>query len=160
MSFFTGFWPSTSPSATATRAWPRGSAGWIRSHARSLPLMALNTRRRIALALALACGAADLAVKAAVGGGLRHERGPLVALISLAVAVALPAVVPRLPSTAAAVAAGIGSGGAVGNGLSALAWPGGVPDPLVLSRGGTFLAFNLADVFALAGAVLLLIAAA
>ena len=80
--------------------------------------MALNTRRRIALALALACGAADLAVKAAVGGGLRHERGPLVALISLAVAVALPAVVPRLPSTAAAVAAGIGSGGAVGNGLS------------------------------------------
>jgi lipoprotein signal peptidase len=58
------------------------------------------------------------------------------------------------------VAAGVGAGGAVGNALSALVFSGGVPDPLLLTRGGSYLAFNLADVLALCSAVGLLSAAA
>jgi lipoprotein signal peptidase len=52
--------------------------------------------------------------------------------------------------------AGIAAGGALGNLVSALAWRAGVPDPLVLRD----VAFNLADLFVLAGDALLLASAA
>ena len=72
------------------------------------------------------------------------------------VAVGLVAVVPRIRSLPVVLGAGIAAGGALGNLVSALTWGAGVPDPLVL---GT-IAFNLADVFVLAGDALLLTSAA
>ena len=46
---------------------------------------------------------------------------------------ALVLLVPRLPSNAAAVGAGVACGGALGNLVSLLAWSQGVPDPFVVS---------------------------
>ena len=48
-------------------------------------------------------------------------------------------------------AGGVLVGGAIANVLSLALWPAGVPDPLVLG----VVAFNPADVFALAGGLLL-----
>ena len=64
--------------------------------------------------------------------------------------------VPRLPSTAAAVGAGVACGGALGNLVSLLAWTQGVPDPFVIAGATHGLAFNLADLFAVSGDALLL----
>ncbi len=71
------------------------------------------------------------------------------------VAIALLALVPQIPSLTVALGAGVAAGGAVGNLVSALVWSAGVPDPLVGGR----VAFNLADVFLLAGDALLLCSA-
>ncbi len=76
-----------------------------------------------------------------------------------AAVVALVVLVPRLPSDAASVGAGIAAGGALGNLVSLLSSSDGVPDPLVVTHSGLVVAFNLADVFALAGDALLLSAA-
>ena len=73
-----------------------------------------------------------------------------------AVIVALVLLVPRVPSTAAALGAGIACGGALGNLVSLLAWSQGVPDPLVVTGASHGLAFNLADLFAVVGDALLL----
>ena len=73
-----------------------------------------------------------------------------------ALIVALVLLVPRLPSNAAAVGAGIACGGALGNLVSLLAWREGVPDPLVFVGATSGVAFNLADVFAVCGDALLL----
>jgi lipoprotein signal peptidase len=69
---------------------------------------------------------------------------------------ALVVLVPRVPSNAAAVGAGIACGGALGNLVSLLAWSQGVPDPIVVSGALHGVAFNLADLFALTGDVLLI----
>jgi lipoprotein signal peptidase len=71
----------------------------------------------------------------------------------------LVVLVPRISSNAAAIGAGIACGGALGNLVSVLARSQGVPDPLVLAGETQGLAFNLADLFALSGDVLLLSAA-
>ena len=68
----------------------------------------------------------------------------------------LVVLVPRLPSTAAAVGAGVACGGALGNLVSLLAWSQGVPDPFVVAGATHGLAFNLADLFAVSGDALLL----
>lgn len=88
-----------------------------------------------------------------------HERSPLAVLLIAIVVLGLVSLVPRVPSQAAAVGAGIAAGGAIANLVSALAWQGGVPDPLVLGGVGGGVAFNLADVFALSGDAVLLTAA-
>jgi lipoprotein signal peptidase len=72
-----------------------------------------------------------------------------------ALIVALVQLVPRLPSNVAAVGAGIACGGALGNLVSLLAWTDGVPDPFVVVGATHGVAFNLADVFAVCGDVLL-----
>ncbi len=69
---------------------------------------------------------------------------------------ALVVLVPRLPSNVAAVGAGVACGGALGNLVSLLAWTQGVPDPFVVVGATYGLAFNLADLFAVAGDSLLL----
>ena len=76
-----------------------------------------------------------------------------------ALVAALVVLVPRISSNAAAIGAGIACGGALGNLVSLLAWSQGVPDPLVLEGDAQGLAFNLADLFALSGDLLLLSAA-
>ena len=72
---------------------------------------------------------------------------------------ALVVLVPRISSNAAAIGAGIACGGALGNLVSVFAWSQGVPDPLVVAGDTHGLAFNLADLFALSGDVLLISAA-
>jgi lipoprotein signal peptidase len=110
---------------------------------------------------ALAGGAAAAAAAVAVGHelaavtSLHHPRSAVAVVLMALVAAALVWIVPRLPSAAAALGAGVGAGGSLANLAGALAWSEGVPDPLVL--GGA--AFNLADVFLLAGDALMLAAA-
>jgi lipoprotein signal peptidase len=86
---------------------------------------------------------------------LFHPRPALYVAIVLGIASALAWLVSRVGSRPLSVAAGIAVGGAVGNGISALAWRGGVPDPLV--AGG--FAFNLADLAALLGVASLVVVA-
>jgi lipoprotein signal peptidase len=108
---------------------------------------------------ALACMSVDLMHKTAVPAELYHARSPFVAVFLGALVVALMIVVPRLPSNAAALGGGIVCGGALGNLVSIFAWSQGVPDPLMIVTNTHVLAFNLADVFAVIGDVLLLSAA-
>jgi lipoprotein signal peptidase len=89
-----------------------------------------------------------------------HDRTPFAAFVMVAIVAGLVLLVPRIPSNAAALGAGIACGGALGNFFSLLAWSQGVPDPLVLAGATHGVAFNLADVFALGGDALLLSAAA
>jgi hypothetical protein len=109
------------------------------------------TRRALLLGtVALAAAAVDLAVKGLVPAPLYHERSApyvLVAACSLPWAAALLATGSRL----VAAAGGVLLGGAVANLASLALWPAGVPDPLVAGQ----VAFNPADVFALAGGLVL-----
>jgi lipoprotein signal peptidase len=116
-------------------------------------------RQAIVAVTAVVFATIDLAYKASVPAELYHARTPFVALLLGALVAALVVVVPRLPSNAAALGAGIVCGGALGNLVSILAWSQGVPDPLMIVGETHVLAFNLADVFAVVGDVLLLSAA-
>ena len=118
-------------------------------------------RRRRILLLTTACVVAgvDLGHKASVTTPYHHLRSLGVVALAAGVIVALATLVPRLPSAAASVGAGLAAGGALGNLVSILAWSEGVPDPLVLAGARYGVAFNLADVFALVGDALLLAAA-
>jgi lipoprotein signal peptidase len=119
----------------------------------------IRRRRMLLVATAVLVAAADLAYKASVDAPYHHLRSTAVVGIAAVVIVALIALVPRLPSRAAAVGAGLAAGGALGNLVSVLAWSEGVPDPLVVAGARYGVAFNLADVFALGGDALLLSAA-
>ena len=118
--------------------------------------MKVQSRRALLLAAALTCAAIDLLHKALTHAEFHHARTPYITLVMAALIAALVALVPRLPSTAAALGAGVACGGALGNLVSLLAWPQGVPDPLVLVGATHGLAFNLADLFAVFGDTLLL----
>jgi lipoprotein signal peptidase len=98
----------------------------------------------------------DLVHKALARAEFHHPRAVYMTLVIAALITALVVFVPRLPSTAAALGAGVACGGALGNLVSLLAWQQGVPDPLVLAGSTHGLAFNLADLFAVAGDALLL----
>jgi uncharacterized membrane protein YkvI len=103
-----------------------------------------------------ALAAADLAVKSAVSTPPWdfHQRSQAWVALSLALLVAA-LLLTRLPSRAVAIAAGVMSGGVLGNLISAR-WHGNrVPNPLVIGDAAGGIAFNLADVFALVGIVLL-----
>ncbi len=113
-------------------------------------------RRTLLVCIAVSFAAIDLAHKSFVPAQFHHARAPFVALIMAAVIAALIVLVPRVPSNAATCGAGIACGGALGNLVSLLAWSQGVPDPLVVSGTPYGVAFNLADLFAITGDVLLL----
>ena len=81
-----------------------------------------------------------------------HPRGLGYVAVALALCAAIFAFVPRVPSRVLAIAGGIAAAGALGNLVSALAWRNGVPNPIV----GGNIAFNLADVWTLAGALALI----
>jgi lipoprotein signal peptidase len=116
-------------------------------------------RQAIVALTAVVFATVDLVHKAIVPAELHHARTPYVALMLGLLVAALIAVVPRLPSNAAALGAGIVCGGALGNLFSILAWSQGVPDPLMIVSDTHVFAFNLADIFAVVGDVLLLSAA-
>jgi lipoprotein signal peptidase len=119
----------------------------------------MRFRQALLVLTAVVCMTIDLVYKTAVTAELYHARSPFIALLLGALVAALIVVVPRLPSNAAAVGAGIVCGGALGNLVSIFAWAQGVPDPLMIVGDTHVLAFNLADVFAVTGDVLLLSAA-
>ena len=118
--------------------------------------MNVQSRRALLVAAALTCAAVDLMHKALTPAEFHHARTPYMTLVMAALIVALAVLVPRLPSTAAALGAGVACGGALGNLVSLLAWQQGVPDPFVLVGATHGLAFNLADLFAVCGDALLL----
>jgi len=91
----------------------------------------------------------DLAVKATVATPPwdYHQRSGAWVVLSVAVLFGSVGLV-FVPSAAVAVAAGVMSGGVIGNLVSARLDGGRVPNPLTV---GNALAFNLADVFFLVG---------
>jgi lipoprotein signal peptidase len=122
-------------------------------------LRGVSLRRALLVSIAIVFAAVDLLHKTFTQAEVHHARTQFVALIMAGVIAALVVLVPRIPSTAAALGAGIACGGALGNLVSLLAWSEGVPDPLVLVGRTHALAFNLADLFALMGDGLLVSAA-
>lgn len=116
----------------------------------------VNLRRTLLVCTAVSFAAIDLVHKSLAPAEFHHVRTQFAALLMGALIAALVVLVPRIPSNAAAIGAGIACGGALGNLVSLLAWSQGVPDPLVVSGTLRGVAFNLADLFALAGDVLLL----
>jgi hypothetical protein len=105
------------------------------------------------IAGAAALAAADFAFKVAVATPslFLHERSPAWTALSGALLVACIATV-RIDSTLLSVAAGVTAGGVVGNAISWLVHDGNVPNPLFADIGAG-IAFNLADVFVVAGLV-------
>jgi lipoprotein signal peptidase len=120
---------------------------------------AVRLRRALLVATAISFASIDLLHKLFDHAEFHHARSPLTAVAMAALVTALIVLVPRISSNAAAIEAGVACGGALGNLVSLLAWSQGVPDPLVLAGETQGLAFNLADLFALSGDVLLLSAA-
>ena len=113
-------------------------------------------RRALLVCTAIFFATIDLVHKSLSYAEFHHARTPYVTLVMGALIVALVVLVPRLPSNAAAIGAGIACGGALGNLVSLLAWAQGVPDPFVVTGATHGLAFNLADVFAVGGDSILL----
>jgi lipoprotein signal peptidase len=116
----------------------------------------MQSRRGILIATTLFFASIDLVHKALTAAEFHHARTPYVTLVMGALIATLVVLVPRLPSTTAAVGAGVACGGALGNLVSLLAWSQGVPDPFVVAGATHGLAFNLADLFAVSGDALLL----
>jgi lipoprotein signal peptidase len=111
-------------------------------------------RQRLLLAVALVLTAVDLGQKASapVYG---HPRGVGYVVVAAALTVLLVLFVPRVPSRALAIAGGVAAAGAFGNLVSALAWRGGIPNPIVVGE----IAFNVADLCAVTGAAALVLGA-
>jgi lipoprotein signal peptidase len=84
-----------------------------------------------------------------------HPRGVGYVVLAVVLVVFLVAFVPRVPSLFLSVAGGVAAAGALGNAVSAVVW-GGVPNPIVAGA----VAFNVADVCAVAGALGLVAGAA
>jgi lipoprotein signal peptidase len=114
----------------------------------------VSERQRLLIAVALGLTALDLGQKASapVYG---HPRGVGYVLVAAALTGFLVVFVPRVPSRALAVAGGVAAAGAFGNLVSALAWRGGIPNPIVLGE----VAFNVADLCAVTGAIALVLGA-
>jgi lipoprotein signal peptidase len=123
-------------------------------------LCRVKPRRTLLVCTAVSFAAIDLAHKSLASADFHHARTPFVTLVMGALIAALVVLVPRVPSNAAAVGAGIACGGTLGNLISLLVWSQGVPDPLVVAGRVQGLAFNLADLFAIAGDMLLVSAVA
>jgi lipoprotein signal peptidase len=114
----------------------------------------VSDRHRLLILVALLLTAVDLGQKASapVYG---HPRGVTYVVFAAALTLLLVLFVPRVPSRALAVAGGVAAAGAFGNLVSALAWRGGIPNPIVVGE----LAFNVADLCAVTGAAALVLGA-
>lgn len=115
-------------------------------------------RGSFVLGIAALLAAADLVHKAAVDTPewafhLRSEAWELLAATLVVGCVALT----RIPSNAVAAGSALLAGGALGNLVSSLESDRGVPNPIV-AGGDAVVAFNLADVFTLAGIAALMAA--
>ena len=113
-------------------------------------------RALVTVGVAALLASADLAHKTAFSTppwGYHSRSDEWLALVALVVGGCL--LLARVPSWAVASAAGILAGGASGNALSAVHSDEGVPNPIVVGGSNVMVAFNLADVFTLAGILLL-----
>jgi hypothetical protein len=113
----------------------------------------------IVLSVALPLAALDLWVKATqhTEPWAYHARSYGWLALSLGVLLAM-LLIAQVPSMLVAPAAGILAAGVIGNGLSA-AWNHmEVPNPLVIDSEHAIIAFNLADVWAVTGICLLMLA--
>jgi hypothetical protein len=118
-----------------------------------------SDRLLLFVAPAAVLASVDLVVKASVSTPLWafHHRSH--GWVALSIAVLVGAFLLTLvPSRAVAVAAGVMSGGAIGNLVSARSDGNWVPNPLVIGNYELGIAFNLADVFFLVGNMLLMAA--
>jgi len=123
--------------------------------------MSERMSERLFLLVVLAAGlaAADLLVKLTVATPPWHFHPRSDSWVVLSVAVLVAALLLTLvPSRLVAVAAGVMCGGVLGNLLSALFDGNRVPNPLHVGDATGGVAFNLADVFFLAGNLLLMLA--
>lgn len=115
-------------------------------------MQSAGTRLAIVLAVALPLAAADLALKVVrpTPSWAWHQRS-LTWLVLCVVVLACVLLVLRIPSRLVPPAAGLLAAGVAGNALSA-AWNDlRVPNPIVLVGDDAAVAFNLADVWVLAG---------
>jgi hypothetical protein len=113
-------------------------------------------RAAIALGFALPLVAADLWVKAeaTTPWWAYHERS-LAWVLMCAVAVVGLMLVTRIPAPLVPPATGLLLAGVLGNVLSAVWNDLEVPNPILVHGDGGVLAFNLADLYALVGVILL-----
>ena len=95
---------------------------------------------------AILLAALDLAHKASVGAVNVHGRSPGYVALVLGLTTAWTAAIVAARSLPLALGGGIVAGGALGNLLSLVIWPG-VPNPMVVE----LIAFNLADLFVVVG---------
>jgi lipoprotein signal peptidase len=114
----------------------------------------VSDRQRLLIVVALLLTVLDIGQKASapVYG---HPRGAMYVVVAAALTALLVLFVPRVPSRALAVAGGVAAAGAFGNLVSALAWRGGIPNPIVVGQ----VAFNVADLCAVMGAAALVLGA-
>ncbi len=115
-------------------------------------------RLAVLLAVAVPLAAADLAYKASAETPwwAYHERSPAWIGLCIVLFAAILALV-RIPSPAVPPAAGLLAAGVLGN-MTSAAWNGlRVPNPIVVEGDHAILAFNLADVWALAGILTLMV---
>jgi lipoprotein signal peptidase len=116
-----------------------------------------SDRLLLVAAPAAALASVDLIVKANVPttSWAFHHRSNV--WVALSVALLIGALMLTLvPSSTVALAAGVMSGGVIGNLVSARSDGNWVPNPLAISGYGYGVAFNLADVFFLLGNLLLM----
>jgi lipoprotein signal peptidase len=117
--------------------------------------MATTRSRRIVACVAAFVVVAIVIVHEALNTTPFHHPRSVGALALMAVLAALVlGLVPRVPSSSAALGAGLAAGGALAMLVSGLVWQQGVPDPLV----GVGYAFNLADIAIALGDAMLLAA--
>jgi hypothetical protein len=109
------------------------------------------------LIVAVPLAVADLIVKGVLPTKpwAYHDRSPLWVAVCGVILVGLVAVV-RVPTLLVPPAAGLLAAGVAGNALSALANGFAVPNPLVFEGETRVIAYNLADVWAVAGIASLL----
>jgi Signal peptidase (SPase) II len=120
----------------------------------------VRNRLAIVVCVAVPLAGIDLLVKSVLPTApfFFHRRSDEWTILS-AVVLVFALLLARLPSRLLAASAGLLAAGVLGNLISARLHHGLVPNPLVIVRGGLELAFNLADLFALGGIVLLTVAA-
>jgi lipoprotein signal peptidase len=105
------------------------------------------------LSVGAAVAAVDLAHKSWSEATFLHARSPGYVLVVLVLVALWTAAILATRSVSIALAAGVLTGGAVGNLASLALWPG-VPNPIVVEP----IAFNLADVFVVSGFALTAVA--
>ena len=120
----------------------------------------MRHRLAIVVCVAVPLAAIDLYVKSVVPTNplyLHHRSGAW--MILAAVVLLFMLLLTRLPSRFLAASAGVLAAGVLGNLISARLHHGLVPNPFVIINKDWVTAFNLADLFALAGIVLMTVAA-
>jgi hypothetical protein len=133
-------------------AWPQRVA------ARSLEI---GQARLVLIAIAVWICALDLIVKMTdpTKAGYFHKRADTDLAVILVISIAIAYAAPLVRSPGIIIGSGLMVGGGLGNALSIVISPQGVPNPFVVPLGDGALALNLADLSVVLGLVLTTIAA-